>query len=116
MSWKETKMTDYKKSDELVEVPSPFGVYKDGEKVVHIGTSTVQTSWPGFVDPITGFTLELAVDEQAGMKIESDEELMEFLDRIETAGDDRLIERLIEYARDATAEYIVELLMNKEER
>jgi hypothetical protein len=97
-----------------VMVPSPFGVYENGIKIENSGPAEIETAWPGYVDPITGYTLELVVAEQVGMKLEGDIELLELMDKIDEQGD--MMERLVEYVRDSTADYITELAMNKEER
>lgn len=47
-----------------VRVPSPYGIVGDVDTV-----KTVTTRYPDRVDPITGYTLELAVQEQLDMKL-----------------------------------------------
>ena len=109
-------MDDYKKAEQPVDVPTPFGIYTDGRKIEDFEPLTTQTWWPGFVDHATGYTLEQVVDEQVGMKIESDEEVLAWFDEPTKKEDTEPLERLLSYVRDATAEYIVEQLMQREER
>jgi len=103
-------MSNY--SETPVEVPSPFGVWKDGVKEQSIGPDTRPTYFPGWVDPITGYTIEDSVSEQVGMQAEGDDALMEVL----SLGRADLIQYLIDVVIRITGREIDEQIMLREER
>jgi len=55
---------------EKVTVPSPFGVYNNGEFTPFEGRETIETYFPDTIDPVTGYTVELALQERVGIMLE----------------------------------------------
>jgi hypothetical protein len=90
---------------EEADVPSPFGMYVDGEKVEQIGEPTLHTHFPGLVDPVTGYIMELNTDEEMGKLMDSDPFISVVFDIVNP----EVLRRIMRVTERIVVEYIKEL-------